>query len=390
MEALLINPSLSRLKPLRVTLPLPLPLSSLAPAPISFLPLRRQHRLRLSASQDHSPPSVQPLGEEDYGEVNRIVGSRTVRFPLFADDGSVSTQTAVEYLIEWKDGHDPSWVPSSAVAADVVAEYETPWWNAAKKADAAALSALLSDPGSSRDPDAEDSDGRTALHFVAGLGSEECIRLLAEAGADVNRAERAGGGLTPLHIAAGYGQPAAARALLLAGADPEALDGRGRTPLELAREVLAATPPAAIGRRVGLEAAATEVEAAVYEWAEVGRIIEGRGEGKRREYLVEWREGGEREWVRAAWVAEDLVADYEAGLEYGVAEAVVGRRKATEGEGWEYLVKWVDMEEETWEPEENVNRDLIEEFDRKQEKAAAEVSDEDGGAASKEESAVIG
>ncbi|WOL20109.1 hypothetical protein Cni_G28911 [Canna indica] len=384
MEALLITPSLSRLKP-RLILPFSAPTAAAAAS--SFFPLRCPHRLRLrlrsSASADQPPPSLEPLdprAEEDYGEVNRIIGSRVVRSPEFADDGSVSAVAATEYLIEWKDGHAPSWVPSSAVAADVVAEYETPWWTAAKKADAAALSALLCDPDASRDPDAEDPDGRTALHFVAGLGSEECVRLLAEAGADVDRAERAGGGLTPLHIAAGYGQPAAVRALLAAGAEPGALDGRGRTPLELAREVLAATPPTAIGRRVGLEAAAAEVEAAVYEWAEVGKIIEGRGEGKRREYLVEWRDGGEREWVRAGWVAEDLVADFEAGLEYGVAEAVVGRREAKEGGGREYLVKWADIEEATWEPEENVDPELVEEFERR------EAHD---GAAAKE-SAVMG
>ncbi|RWW81133.1 hypothetical protein BHE74_00010504 [Ensete ventricosum] len=373
METLLRTPSLSRLK-----LP-PKPLLTLPPStptPASSSSLRPHGlRVRFSASPDQLPaPPLQPReqrGDEDYGEVNRIVGSRTVRSPVFGDDGSVSAATATEYLIEWKDGHDPSWVPAPAVAADVVAEYETPWWTAAKKADAAVLSALLSDPSAARDPDAEDPDGRTALHFAAGLGSEECVRLLAEAGADVDRPERAGGGLTPLHVAAGYGQPAAARALLAAGADPGALDGRGRTPLELAREVLAATPPTVIGRRVGLEAAAAELEAAVYEWAEVGRILEGRGKGKRREYLVEWRDGGEREWVRSGWVAEDLVADFEAGLEYGVAEAVVGQREVAEGGGREYLVKWVDIEEATWEPEENVDPELVEEFERRQAQGGA-------------------
>lgn len=166
------------------------------------------------------------------------------------------------------------------------------------------------------------------------------------------------------------------RALLEAGADAEAVDGRGRTALELAREVLAATPrgdPTAFARRVGVEAAAAELEAAVYEWGEVARVVEARGEGKRREYLVEWRDGGERDWVRAEWVADDVAADFEAGLEYGVAEAVVGRRDAAEGR--EYLVKWVDIEDATWEPQENVDPELVQEFERQQ--AAA---DRPGGA----------
>ncbi|PKA56029.1 putative signal recognition particle 43 kDa protein, chloroplastic [Apostasia shenzhenica] len=326
------------------------------------------------SEETKNKPAVEPVStppeEESYGEVHRIIGSRTVRTPVYAADGSVSTTAAAEYLIEWKDGHSPSWVSASGIAADVVAEYETPWWTAARKADAAALSFLLSDDSVFRDPDAEDPDGRTALHFAAGMGSEEAVRVLAEAGADVNRLEKAGGGLTPLHLAAGYARPGAVRALLEAGADPAAEDKRDRTAMELAKEVLAATPsgnPAAFARRVGLQAAVAELERAVYEWAEVERIVEARGKGKRREYLVEWRDGG-REWVRRAWVAEDLVADFEAGLEYGVAEAVVAARESPEGGGGgrEYLVKWVDTEEETWEPVENVDPELVQEFERRQ------------------------
>lgn len=315
--------------------------------------------------------------------MNRIIGSRSV--PV-ADDEEGSLVTT-EFLIEWKDGHAPSWVPAAGIAADVVAEYETPWWTAAKKADDAALSALLSDPATARDPDALDSDGRAALHFVAGLGSEACIRLLAGAGADVDRRERSGGGLTPLHMAAGYARPAAVKALLELGADPEAGDDRGRTAMDLAKEVLAATPkanPATFARRLALEAAIRELEAAVYEFAEVEQVLEARGDGERKEFLVQWKDGGDREWIRAKWVAEDLISDYEAGLEYGVAEAVVGVRRAdgAAGDGAEerkveYLVKWVDIEEATWEPVENVDPVLIQEFERKQQEGGAAA---DGGA----------
>lgn len=304
--------------------------------------------------------------------MDRIVSSRTVKNPVFADDGGgTAVTTATEYLVEWKDGHEPTWIPAEAIAADVVAEYETPWWDAAKKADADALRALLSDEAEPlrRDPDAEDAQGRTAAHFAAGMGSEECLRALAAAGADMGRAERAGGGLTPLHIAAGYGRASGVRALLDLGADPEAPDEKGRTPLDLAREVLAKTPGAAVERRQALEAAAKEVEKAVYEWGEVEKVVDGRGEGKWREYLVEWSDGGDREWVKAPWVAEDLVRDFEAGLEYGVAEAVVDRRPAAgageDGGKWEYLVKWVDIEEATWEPAENVDDELVQEFERR-------------------------
>ncbi|CAM0870510.1 unnamed protein product [Alopecurus aequalis] len=378
MEAVLRHPSLSRLKP-------PNPSAHRTHSLTVTIPRRPRvpkRRLATAAAlfQDQTKSITAAAGDEDedeegYGEVDRIVSSRTVKNAVFAEDGSATTATATEYLVEWKDGHEPTWIPAEAIAADVVAEYETPWWEAAKKADADALGALLADEALRRDPNVEDAQGRTAMHFAAGLGSEECLRALAEAGADVGHAERAGGGLTPLHIAAGYGRATGVRALLELGADAEAPDGKGRTPLELVQEVLAATPkgvPAAFERRQALEAAGKELEKAVYEWGEVEKVVDGRGEGKWREYLVEWRDGGDREWVKAPWVAEDLVKDFEAGLEYGVAEAIVDRRPAAEAEGeWEYLVKWVDTEEATWEPAENVDDELVQEFERQQSEMAA-------------------
>lgn len=265
----------------------------------------------------------------------------------------------MEYLIEWKDELPPTWVPSDYIAKDVVAEYETPWWTAAKKADEAALK-LLVDSGDGRDIDAVDADGRTALLFVSGLGSEECVRLLAEAGADVNRRDN-GGGLTALHMAAGYVRPGVAKLLVDYGADVEAADDRGRTPLQLAREILKSTPPLQFARRLGLESVVRVLEGAAFEFAEVEEIVERRGKGENEEYLVRWKDGGENEWVKAAYVAEDLVADFEAGLEYAVAEAVLDRREGDEGK-IEYLVKWADIEEATWEPEENVDPELIKLF----------------------------
>ncbi|KAJ6819695.1 uncharacterized protein M6B38_400810 [Iris pallida] len=378
MEAVLINASLSRLNLPPKPKPLPTaPFPSSLPLPRSSYFLRQPTILSSSFFQDQFPQEQQQEEEEEeesFGEVNRIIGSRTVRSPVYSADGSsAAAASATEYLVEWKDSHAPSWVPPSGIAADVLAEYETPWWTAARNADARALAALLSDESTSRDPDAEDGDGRTALHFAAGLGSEDCIRILAEAGADVERKERSGGGLTPLHVAAGYARPGAVKALLELGADPETADDRGRTAVDLAKEVLAATPrgnPAAFGRRMALEAAVREMEKVVYEWAEVGRVVEARGEGERKEYLVEWRDGGEREWVREKLVAEDVVKDFEAGLEYGVAERVLASRVAAAagddgGAGTkEYLVKWVDIEEATWEPEENVDPELVREFEQ--------------------------
>ncbi|XP_051143239.1 signal recognition particle 43 kDa protein, chloroplastic [Andrographis paniculata] len=304
------------------------------------------------------PPEYSDFDQEEtYGEVSRIIGSRAV------DNGSAGY--TMEYLIEWKDDHSPTWVPADYVAKDVVAEYETPWWTAVKKADAAALSRIIqSDDG--RDVDAVDQDSRTALLFVSGLGSEPCIKLLADAGADLDHRDRAG--LAALHMAAGYVHPGAAKLLLELGADPEVGDDRGRTPMQLATEILNATPQLQFARRLALESVVRVLEGAVYEFAEVEALLERRGKGKNVEYLVRWKDGDDNEWVKAEMVAEDLVKDFEAGLEYAVAERVVDSRRGDEGK--EYLVKWEDIPEMTWEPEENVDPELIRVFEEGKEEGS--------------------
>lgn len=362
MEALSVKPHLYRLK-----LSLKPPLRSPPPPPSPLLLLRhfnRRPKLTLSPSAVQNQPHLQKARavafddyneDESYGEVDLIIGSR--RSASLSGD-------SMEYLIQWKDGHPPTWVPSSLIAADVVAEYDSPWWNAAKKADEDALRRLIDE---SRDVDAVDSDGRSALHFVAGLGSEPCVRLLAEAGAEVNRRDCAGG-LTPLHMAAGYVRPGVAELLIGLGADAEAPDERGKTPLALAKEILNLTPkgnPMQFGRRLGLEKIISVLEGSIYEFAEAEEILERRGKGDKVEYLVRWRDGGENEWVKAALVADDVVADFEAGLEYAEAQAVVAKRLGDEGMV-EYLVQWADIDQPTWEPIENVDPDLIRVFEESQ------------------------
>uniref|UniRef100_A0A5B7BGH9 Chromo domain-containing protein n=1 Tax=Davidia involucrata TaxID=16924 RepID=A0A5B7BGH9_DAVIN len=365
MDALFVNPSLSRLKlspSPKLSPPSPLSLSS------QTLRFRNSYPyLNLSVTavdnQQQSPPQFQDYDEdESYGEVNKIIGSRALQ-----------GGTGMEYLIEWKDDHAPTWVPSDYIAKDVVAEYETSWWTAAKKADESALRQLI-DSGDGRDVDAVDDDGRTALLFVAGLGSEPCVRLLAESGANVNHRDNSGG-LTALHLAAGYVKPGVVRVLIEFGADPEAEDDRGRTPLDLAREILKSTPrgnPMQFARRLGLEKVIRVIEESIFEYAEVQEILEKRGKGDNLEYLVKWKDGEDNEWVKVWLIGEDLVRDFEAGLEYAVAECVVGRREGEDGKR-EYLVKWTDIEEATWEPVENVDPDLIKEFEDQKDGLSGDV-----------------
>jgi hypothetical protein len=109
--------------------------------------LNRRPSWRRTASRLNDSGMVNKVNddEEAYGEVHCIVSSRTVKNHVFAEDDTATTAVTTEYLMEWKDGHEPSWVPTEAIATDVVAEYETSWWTASKKAKADALATLLAD-----------------------------------------------------------------------------------------------------------------------------------------------------------------------------------------------------------------------------------------------------
>jgi len=92
------------------------------------------------------------------------------------------------------------------------------------------------------------------LFFAAGLGSEKCVKMLLEEGADVHWQDK--DGFTALHIAAGYVHNSVVKALLAFGADPEQEDNKGRSSLLLAQELLERTPrtnPMQFARRMALD-----------------------------------------------------------------------------------------------------------------------------------------
>lgn len=276
----------------------------------------------------------------------------------------------MEYLVEWKnaanDNHTPTWVPSNFIAKDLIAEYDSVWWTAAKKPDPDTLETLISSPDVDRDVDSIDEAGRTALHFVSGLGSESAVLILVNSGANLNHQDSTGG-LTPLHMAAGYVKPEIVKILIDAGADPEVGDVKGRTPMDLAKEILAATPrgnPASFARRLGLERVIRILEEAIFEYAEVQEIVDKRGyDDVTKEYLVKWKDGGDYEWVKKGLIDGEMVRDYEEGLEYAVADKILGKREGEDGKR-EYLVKWTDIDDATWEPVENVDEELVLEFEK--------------------------
>ena len=131
--------------------------------------------------------------------------------------------------------------------------YENPWWQAAKKADDQKLKELL-DVDEGRNVDSIDEKGRTALFFAAGIGSERCVRMLLEQGADLHWRDQ--DGFTALHLAAGYVHTNVVKVLLEYGANPEEEDNQGRSPLSLAQDLLERTPrnnPMQFARRLALD-----------------------------------------------------------------------------------------------------------------------------------------
>lgn len=72
------------------------------------------------------------------------------------------------------------------------------------------LKELLAAEGA--EADQRDEEGRTALHFAAGYGELECMKVLLDSGADVNAVDNNKN--TALHYAAGYGDINAAKLLI--------------------------------------------------------------------------------------------------------------------------------------------------------------------------------
>ncbi len=101
---------------------------------------------------------------------------------------------------------------------------------AAMAGDMPAVERLL---GENADVNGAQGDGTTALHWAAYTDDAVMVRMLIQAGADLN-AETRLGALTPLFIAAKNGNAAILELMLAAGANANSPNAQGTTPLMLA------------------------------------------------------------------------------------------------------------------------------------------------------------
>jgi signal recognition particle protein len=297
---------------------------------------------------------------EDIAEVEALKGIRVTE----EDDG----RPRVEYLVQWKDGSPNTWEPASNLADNLLRDYENRWWTAVKKADLDTIYEMLAVGGPVLARTVDDSR-RTALHFAAALNKAELVQRLLAAGAEVDLADKEG--YTPLHMAAGYLHTATITELLANGADPEQKDRMGRSPLELVesfREAMPADNPAFVPRRMAVEDVLKVLTDNLFEDVEPAAVLETRipedEEGNKlqhREFLIKFSDEEEPVWMPDKYVSEEVIQDYESGLEYAEAESIIDVRNR--GDSRTYLVRWGDGYPDSWEDEENVSLDLIKIFE---------------------------
>ncbi len=118
--------------------------------------------------------------------------------------------------VDWQDEDNDGWAPLHGAARDGRVE----------------IVRMLIDAGAN--VNVQTNYGKTPLHWAAWNGRVEVVRMLIGAGADVNLKDN--DGWTPLHVAAGYGRVEIARMLIDAKADLNVQDNSEQTPLHRAAD----------------------------------------------------------------------------------------------------------------------------------------------------------
>merc|ERR1711988_1784300 len=107
----------------------------------------------------------------------------------------------------------------------------------------------------------------------------------------------------------------------------------------------------------------------------IEKIVDERGTGKKKEYLVKFKDYGDDDntWTSKDDVSSELIKEYENkkkkdsqpeqnGDEYEIEKIVEDR---TMGKKKEYYVKWKNSVKNTWEPKEKLSLENIEAYEAK-------------------------
>ncbi|KAL3161794.1 Signal recognition particle 43 kDa protein, chloroplastic [Trebouxia sp. C0009 RCD-2024] len=318
---------------------------------------KRKHRQCIVAAQNS-------------GEVAEVQELRGVR--IVADK---QKRPQVQYLVNWKDGTADTWEPAQNLADNLLRDFEERWWTICRKGDKEAMQTLLSKSAKLL-ATTVDENRRSGLHFTAAVGNAECTRMLCEAGADIDLGDKQG--YTPLHMAVGYSRTTTVQVLLDYGADPEVADKEGRNVVELVEKLRDSMPltPELLGRRTMLENVAGVLTENLYEEVEPVAVLDARVSDAGREFLVKFPDAEEDAWVNSKYVAEDLVEDFDAGLEYAEADCILDVQQ--KGDSLQYLIRWQDDYPDSWEAEESISPDIIAIWEQKRESAKAQDTSRSG------------
>lgn len=303
---------------------------------------------RTRTSFNSSQSIAEQTGQEDPQTVVRVRSAVGVRIHCG------EAERKLEYLVRVADSDVSIWVSSEFVAEDVKEAYEKKWWLCCRKGNIEDMNHMLRGGGQALVA-ARDSDNRGALHYACGVGSDECVRSILAYGADVNAKDK--DGFTALHIAAGYLHEKVVEVLVASGADPEIQDNTGRSPLDLVETLMHNTPATTVtfARRSALESISDTLEQYSYEEVPPASIKAARPAGDGGdEYLIEWLDERMDSWVPENNIADNLIKDFKAGIEYAPQDKVytpptyapsgikIKTKSAT-------LVKWADGAPPSWE-----------------------------------------
>ena len=205
------------------------------------VPRRARESARVSATATaeataEASTESEPADLANAREVESAEGLRIVRSGVEGGDDAFG----LEFLLRVKGLDEDVWVPAALVADDVKRDYEAQWWKACREGDFEVVERMLRGGGEALAA-ARDDDGRSALHYACGVGSEECVRAIIARGAEVDAKDK--DSFTPLHIAAGYLHEKIVETLVRGGANPELEDSTGRSPLDLVETCLLYTSP---------------------------------------------------------------------------------------------------------------------------------------------------